>query len=705
MNPPLPLEAWLWSPPAALPFPLNTPELRLFVSGPQALWHGVRALGLAAGDEVIVPDYNHGSEVEALADAGLASRFHSSGERLEPTEEELQSLLGPRTRALYLIHHNGFPQDVVRWRRWCDERGLLLIEDGARAWLGRFEDGPLGSTADLAFFCAYHTYGVPEGALLHSRTPPEPLRDVPGHGLAAVGNRHVLALAQRSGVLSPLAARARLAVDREFQIADLDRPLGSTVTALLARLTSQEAAAARRANYRVLLRELQALVPEPFEDLPEGASPSFFPVRSDRKGALLARLAERRIGALDVWAVAHPSVPAIEGSATADRRATTVGLPVHQQLGVAALDRIIDAVAVRPPARPEALLEPVGDIDALGAEWDHLAERAGNLFATREWVSAWWHHYGRDRELALTACRDPAGRLFAILPLYVTSGRPLRALRFLGHGAGDRLGPICAPEDVERTARAIRCLRRRARPRWGVLLAEELPAEERWGALLGGVRLRTEPSPVLRFEWDGFDAFLASRSKNFRDQVRRRERKLAREHELVYRLCEDPEALERDLDTLFALHEARWGEESEIFDAERQAFHRDFALQALERGWLRLWIMELDGRPAAAWYGFRFAGAEWYYQSGRDPALDRQAVGFVMLSHTIRAAIEEGMTEYKLLRGGEEYKGRFANYDPALESFAVGSGALGGAAALAAGVAAGDALPAGVRHRLAGLVK
>ena len=419
---------------------------------------------------------------------------------------------------------------------------------------------------------------------------------------------------------------------------------------------------------------------------------------------MLARLVDRRIGALDVWPVAHPSIAAIEGSTAARRRSTTVGLPVHQDLGVAELERIVDAVAVRPPSRPEARFELVPEIDALGDEWDGLAERSGNLFATRDWASTWWRHYGQGRELAVTACRDAAGELFAILPLYVASERPVRALRFLGHGAGDWLGPICAPEDVERTARALSRLRRQARPRWDVLIAEELPAQERWSALLGGVRLRSEPSPVLRFEWDNFDAFLASRSRNFRDQVRRKERKLAREYELVYRLCEDPEALERDFDTLFALHEARWGDESDVFDAERQAFHRDFAARALKRGWLRLWTMELDGRPAAAWYGFRFAGAEWYYQAGRDPALDSKAVGFVMLSHTIRAAIEEGMTEYKLLRGGDEYKGRFANGDSGLESFAVGSGALGGAAALAAGVAAGPALPAGLRHRLAGLV-
>ena len=708
--PPLPPDAWLWRPPDRPPFPLESPELRFFALGRQALWHGVGALGLDPGDELIVPDYNHGSEVEALARAGLVPRFHRCNDRLEPPEEELERLVGPATRALYLIHYNGFPQDVPRWRRWCDERGLLLIEDATQAWLAQHDGVPLGSLADLAFFCAYKTYGLPQGALLVSRAPPEPPNGDPGLGLAALARGHGLWLAQRSGAFTALAPRAisrrRDLGERHFELRDLSAPAPSTLAPLLVRLASQDAAAARRANYRLLVRELEGLVPEPFEELPEGAAPFFFPVRSERKAALLERLADRGVEALEVWPVSHPAVPTLDDSAAARRRTTTVGLPVHQELGSAELDRIVEAVAARPPQRPEARLEPVPNLDALGAEWDKLAERAGNLFATREWVSTWWRHYGRGRELAVTACRDGAGgELFAILPLYVASVRPLRALRFLGHGAGDRLGPICASADVERTASALRrLLHGGAGPSWHVLLAEELPADERWAALLHGLRLRSEASPVLRFEWDGFDDFLASRSRNFREQVRRRERKLTREHGLSYRLCEDPEALERDLTILFDLHEARWGEDSDAFDAGRRAFHRDFAATALRRGWLRLWIMELDGRPAAAWYGFRFAGAEWYYQAGRSPAFDRKAAGFVLLSHTIRAAMEEGMQEYKLLRGGEEYKGRFANADSGLETFATGRGAIGTVAAAAASVAAGAPLPPRLRHHLSGLV-
>src|SRR5207253_3308893 len=125
----------------------------------------------------------------------------------------------------------------------------------------------------------------------------------------------------------------------------------------------------------------------------------------------------------------------------------------------------------------------------------------------------------------------------------------------------------------------------------------------------------------------------------------------------------------------------------------------EFLSRAAGRGWLRLWFLEVEGRAVAAWLGFRFAGAASYYQAGRDPAWDRYAVGFVLLVHTMRAALEEGCSEYRFLRGGEEFKYRFATDDPGLETFALARGPAARAAVAAAAAAPRDAV-----RRLAGRV-
>jgi CelD/BcsL family acetyltransferase involved in cellulose biosynthesis len=175
--------------------------------------------------------------------------------------------------------------------------------------------------------------------------------------------------------------------------------------------------------------------------------------------------------------------------------------------------------------------------------------------------------------------------------------------------------------------------------------------------------------------------------------LRRSERRLIREHRLEYRLTTDPERLEHDLQVLIDLHRRRWRDgRSDAFAGPRRAFHLEFAREALEKGWLRLWTMILDGRPAAAWYGLRFGGLDHYYQSGRDPRLAPLRVGFVLLAHTIRSACEDGMSEYRFGLGDEAYKCRFCDHDPGLETVAVATGLRGrlGLASLRAGLKARD---------------
>jgi CelD/BcsL family acetyltransferase involved in cellulose biosynthesis len=319
-------------------------------------------------------------------------------------------------------------------------------------------------------------------------------------------------------------------------------------------------------------------------------------------------------------------------------------------------------------------VETMSALEPLRQEWTELACCSRSVFKTWEWLSTWWDHFGRHRRLMVTAVHSQ-GRLIGILPLYQWRTRPLRILRFLGHSVGDELGPVCAPDHRPEMARALgRVL---ADWRCHLLLAEQLPADEHWGALLAGRVLAREGNPVLRFGAEGWEGFLRQRSANFREQVRRRPRKLAREHEVRYRLVDGGRALQSELDILFHLHAARWAAASSPLLAH-EGFHRSIARLAAQRRWLRLWVLEIEGQPAAALYGFRFAGVESYYQAGRDPRWDRYHVGFVLLAHAIRQAAEDGMTEYRLLRGGEQYKYRFATADPALETIGVPHGPVAG---------------------------
>lgn len=285
-------------------------------------------------------------------------------------------------------------------------------------------------------------------------------------------------------------------------------------------------------------------------------------------------------------------------------------------------------------------VERVSDVAAARAEWTRLAAQAGNIFSSWEWAAAWHRHLGGGAELAVAIARRSTGAATAILPLCVVRESPFRLVRFVGAGPADQLGPVCAPAERGDAAIALR---------------------HHVDEVLGGSGL-----------------FLASLSRNFRSQVRRRERNLYRAGRVAYRLTQRPDQLDADMRSLMRLHAARWSSgQSTALSGPRAQFHLDFARRALENGWLRLWTLELDGRPVAAWYGLRYAGIESYYQVGRDPAYNHLHVGFVLLCHTIRCAFQDRMREYRFGLGAEPYKSRFAETDPGLDTVAIAAGARG----------------------------
>jgi CelD/BcsL family acetyltransferase involved in cellulose biosynthesis len=328
-------------------------------------------------------------------------------------------------------------------------------------------------------------------------------------------------------------------------------------------------------------------------------------------------------------------------------------------------------------------LEQVDELDEIRSDWSRLALAAGTPFATPEWAQAWIAHIGRPDEVRIFAIRDDAGRVIVILPLTLRRRRRPSVVRFIGHGPGDELGPVCAPADRRVAAEGLRQALRIMHA--DVLLAEQLPGGASWDRLLDAQPVMDTGYPVLGLDGIGdADSLHARFGPSIARKLGRVRRKLERAGELRIRVAAPGQGLAADIDALFALHRARWAPEVTEFAGPHEAFHRDFLQVAAARGWLALLLVEIDGRTVAAVYDLRFAGRQHQYQQGRDPACDRLSVGFLALLSAMTGAACDGMTEYRFLRGDEAYKYDYADADPRLQTFVVGRGAAGQVAARSA---------------------
>jgi CelD/BcsL family acetyltransferase involved in cellulose biosynthesis len=334
------------------------------------------------------------------------------------------------------------------------------------------------------------------------------------------------------------------------------------------------------------------------------------------------------------------------------------------------------------PARltDASTVEVVDRLEPLRDAWTWLTANGANIFATWEWNELWWRHYGRARRLRVGVVRR-GGEVGAIVPLFIWSDRPFRVLRLLGHGHGDRLGPICDGDEPGTAERALRDALS-AVPH-DLFVGDWLAGDCGWTGALGGRVLRTTGYPILALEGRSWEELLAGRSPRLRKNIRQSRNRLERRHIVRFR-SSDATTLEGDLDTLFGLHRSRFGRhEGCHFCGDYEPFQRDFAALAFDRGWLRLLLLELDGEAVAAEFGFLFHDVYFAYQGARNPAWDRESVGFVVEVETIRRTLEEGAVEFRFLGGEEPYKYRFPTRDPRLATVLAGRTGRGRLAATA----------------------
>jgi CelD/BcsL family acetyltransferase involved in cellulose biosynthesis len=331
-------------------------------------------------------------------------------------------------------------------------------------------------------------------------------------------------------------------------------------------------------------------------------------------------------------------------------------------------------------AAAQLTLEPLGSIGEARTEWTALAVASENPFVTAEWCEAWLEHAAAGaRPRLFVALRD--GEPVAIVPLVILHGRYVRKARFLGYGAANELGPIGA---LEAGAEAMRLALEATRREWDVFHGETLPGSG-WSERLGATLVGQEGSPVVTGPWPSWDDYLATRSHNFRSELRRKERRLV-ESGLEARTITTRDDLGPALDALFDLHRRRWGDEASPFFAGLETFHRVFSEIAFEQGWLRVRVLELDGRIVCVTHGFRFVDSEWSYQFGRDPDLDlvHSSLGLIASAQAIREAFAEEARQFKLGPGTQDYKLRFATGDPGLETVGIARGLRGRASLISA---------------------
>jgi dTDP-4-amino-4,6-dideoxygalactose transaminase len=127
-------------------------------SGTDALILGLRACGVKAGDEVILPPFTFvatGSAVSALNAKPVFADIRLDTYNIDPIE--IEKRMSSRTRAIIAVHLYGLPADMGPIAAFARARNIPVIEDNAQAIGAKYRGRPTGSLGDAACLSFYPT--------------------------------------------------------------------------------------------------------------------------------------------------------------------------------------------------------------------------------------------------------------------------------------------------------------------------------------------------------------------------------------------------------------------------------------------------------------------------------------------------------------------------------------------------------------------
>jgi CelD/BcsL family acetyltransferase involved in cellulose biosynthesis len=318
-------------------------------------------------------------------------------------------------------------------------------------------------------------------------------------------------------------------------------------------------------------------------------------------------------------------------------------------------------------------------LEAVGEEaWDRLLARAAvpSPFMSWAWQHAWLAAFADGRPLRLLRVVNPAGELAGLLALYAEG--PAMARLVGGMDVSDYLDLI-APAGLEEEV-------------WAALLESRATAPETWDlhairAASATARLLPALAPVhglkavatveercpvldLPATWE---AYLAQLTSKHRHELQRKVRRLERELPgAAVRASQSRAQLEAGLAGFFELHRRSRAGKARFMDARMEAFFRSAVGALAVRGRARLWTLEHDARPIAAFLCLEWPGAVGLYNSGFDTTRAALSPGIVLLARVIQDAIERGIGRFDFLRGEESYKLGFGAHPEDLYRVEVG---------------------------------
>ena len=111
----------------------------------------LRALGIKAGDEVLVPSFTFIAAIEAILEIGAIPVIIDGDKTFNMCPIEAEKKISKKTKCIMLVHMLGVPADISSFIK-LKKYNLKIIEDACEALGAEHKDKKIGNFGDASFF-------------------------------------------------------------------------------------------------------------------------------------------------------------------------------------------------------------------------------------------------------------------------------------------------------------------------------------------------------------------------------------------------------------------------------------------------------------------------------------------------------------------------------------------------------------------------
>ena len=314
-------------------------------------------------------------------------------------------------------------------------------------------------------------------------------------------------------------------------------------------------------------------------------------------------------------------------------------------------------------------------LEVYRSQWDELAIASARPYSSPSWILPWWAHVAPPNALLRTVLVFDGNELVGVAPFYADRGvGGITRYRIAGSARRDVVTLGQMESDVaEAVAHALTC----TTPTVDTFMLEGVPASRTWPSVMqeswqvgrmSSSLQYAQPAPNIDLRGRTYEEWFASKSRNFRQGMRRRLRKVEDAHGRFH-LASNPADAQRRLREFARLHHLRWQSRggSSALDDDVEVMLQDVCAELIERARFRLWSLDIGGTVVGS-VVFVSAGRETsYWLGGFDERWAALEPTLLILLNAVRHSLSVGDVRIDLGAGGQQYKYRFSDGEDELQ--------------------------------------